>query len=117
MKQEPNLIIFRVPDEVDPEVNKEYHTSFRLVELNYLADKLDETGYIFLPAVGSSYGELSFAQVVLARKTAGGSLELARFTITDQADNHKVIHSLKFNQIKELVVDLIALYNAPEHHH
>lgn len=119
MKLEPNLIIFRIPDEDAPE----HPTKIRLVELPYLGDVLHSTGQVFMPAEDSSYKELTLSQLVLARTTAEGSLELCRFEITENDNSPSVVHELKHEKMKELVKHLLTMYNQPdetdasEHHH
>jgi hypothetical protein len=84
----PNLIIFRVPDE-------EGQPHF--VQLDYDNGSLAENGKIFTVHPGDSYLEMGFGHVVLAEKTEGGSHDITRFIITEPDDvTPAVIHSLDY---------------------
>lgn len=106
--REPNLIIFRIPN--DSQKEHEWDDGFRLVEIPYLDKKLHETGTIFLPhQFDMSYRSLELNTLVLARKTAEGATELARYSI---APGHRKggVYLMERQEMVKSVDELIKHY-------
>lgn len=109
---EVNLIIFRIPDEPDKET--EWDDGFRLVELHYLDQKLAEVGMIFLPHPDdANYRSIDFDRIVLARITADGSKELARYQLNENQRKvkAKTIHEMERSEMIDAVKLLVTEYN------
>lgn len=112
--REPNLVIFRIPDEGEKE--SEWDNGFRLVEMPFLGGKLHETGTIFLPHKDDeSYRSLELSHIVLARKTAEGANELARFTIRPESRRDvEAVYLMGQKDMEKTVKELTAVYMADE---
>lgn len=109
---EVNLIIFRIPNELE---DKEYDwdDGFRLVEMPYLGRKLSNTGTIFLPGLDDvSFRSIAFDCVVLARTTATGANELQRRQfIPANKTQPLTVCELEFHEMSKLVDRLVAEYD------
>lgn len=112
--REPNLVIFRIPD--DPS-NKEHEwdNGFRLVEIPYLNGELHEEGTIFLPHQHDmSYRSLELRSIVLARKTAEGANELSRYSIAPGKGNPEAVYLMSRQEMIKAVNDLVKFYNSEQ---
>ncbi len=105
MKEQPNLIIFRVPDEDGDMV---------FVEVPYLDGKLHENGTKFiLNSAEDTYLTMGFNHVVLARTTAEGSLDLAKCSLVN-GEEDAVVHTIQYGDLKRIVEELVRVYNSNE---
>lgn len=111
--EEVNLIIFRIPDDPDPESKEnEWDDGFRLVELPYLGRKLVETGTIFLPhADDEAYRSIEFDRIVLARTIAEGSIELTRYQLIPEKGDPKKVCEMGYNELVKTIEHLISEYD------
>lgn len=105
--QEPNLVIFRLPDEEGERM---------FVEIPYLGDVLHKQGTKFMINVPEdSYLTMGFHHIVLARKTNEGSLDLLRLIFDERMkENAPPIHTLDYptlvNYVKE-AIDVFKYYS------
>lgn len=111
--EEVNLIIFRIPDEDDPEKKEhDWDDGFRLVEIPYLGRKLIEAGAIFLPHLDDeAYRSIEFDRIVLARTIAEGSIELIRYQLIPEKGNPEKVYEMEYDELVETIEYLISEYD------
>lgn len=110
---EVNLIIFRIPDELDP-ANKEHEhdDGFRLVEMPYLGRKLADTGTIFLPHQDDvAYRSIDFDRIVLARTVAEGSRELMRYQLVPNEGEPTKVYEMGYEDLVTAIEHLVKEYD------
>lgn len=100
-----NLAIFRIPDE-DGEKT--------FVEVHFVDGVLQDEASVFsLPedAVDDSYHEMSFSHVVIAAATEDGegSIDLARYEVTDTEGEVTEVHSAP--DLADILTTIFAAYN------
>lgn len=104
--QQPNIIIFRLPDNDDGDKI--------FVEVTILAEgSLSDDAITFTVHDQDSFNDLSFSHLVLAKKDEDelGAIELAVFEITGEDGEPAVLYDV-MGSIDAIVPGLVASYNS-----
>jgi hypothetical protein len=107
MKTRPDIAIFRIPP-ADDEPNA-------FVELDIAADGfVADEGHIFSVYPGDTYNDLTFSDIVLAKRIDGGSTNLAFYSVGQSGggdDPAPVVVHLKGREVVENIIPhLFTLY-------
>lgn len=99
---EPNLVIFRIPDD-DGEM--------MFAEIPYLADTLHRQGTKFMvDNPEDNYLTMGFHHIVLARKTNEGSLDLIRLLFDENDPTAPAIYELDYETLCRYVKEAVDVH-------